>query len=283
MSQDQRKRVQFQHHVDILPFNKRQSVINLLEGSEKEVSPLNDEESEYSKRRRTMKRKRASVSREGVRQVLERQKDIEAQFWAAYCRVVWGKIKRLCKEACYGCSHRKTEERHHNVCQLSDEECIRRFMEMAVNDLAWMDVVNEWYGALSDWYPPLTTDDMMVFDTQWVVQQMERPDRTAILLEMMIDNEMVQPSMTDEELVEAVETLEKEQQKPEEVVMVDDDDDDMFEFSDEFFEAMKRWQEEEEEQQQQPQQEQEPCEVSFLYFFFFFFFISYLFIFPLFT
>ena len=76
-----------------------------------------------------------SPPREGVRMMLERQRDIEAQFCAAYCRQMWVKIRRLSQEACYGCSHRKTEENHHNTCQMSDEDCIRRFMEMALDDV----------------------------------------------------------------------------------------------------------------------------------------------------
>ena len=148
---------------------------------------------------------------EGVRIVLERQKDIEAQFWAAYCRHVWVKIRTICQEACYRCSHLKTDERHHSTCQMSDEECIRRFIEMALGDVGCLELVREWYDGLN---PPLSVNEMM-FDTPWVLQQMERPDRITILRELMIGPSMSDevlletvPSMSDEELLEAVEGIE---------------------------------------------------------------------------
>ena len=118
--------------------------------------------------------------------VLERQKDIEAQFWAAYCRQVWGKIRRIFQEACYRCSHLKTDERHHNTCQMSDEECIRRFMERPLCDVGCLELVREWYDGLCGLNPPLSVHEMIMFDTPWVLQQMERPDGITILRELMI-------------------------------------------------------------------------------------------------
>ena len=121
--------VKFRDQVQVLEFKKRQLVSNLLRCGKKDI-PLYEGESEYTKKRRNEKRnmKRGlNPPREGVRIILVRQKDIEAQFWAAYCRQVGGKIRRICQEACYGCSHLKTDERHHNTCQMTDEECIRRW------------------------------------------------------------------------------------------------------------------------------------------------------------
>ena len=187
---------------------------NLLRCGKKNI-PLYERESEYTKKRRNEKRnmKRGTnrpPQREGFRIVLERQKDIEAQLWAAYCRQVWGKIRRICQEECYGCSHLKTYERHHNTCQMSDEDCIRRFMEMALGDVGCLEFVREWYDGLSCMNPPSSVNEMM-FDTPWVLQQMESPDRTSILRELMIgpsmsDEELLEtvPSMSDEELLEAV-------------------------------------------------------------------------------
>ena len=134
--------------------------------------------------------------------------------WAAYCRQVWAKIRRLCQEACYGCSHRKTDERHHNTCQMSDQDRILRFMEMALGDVWCLEVIREWYDWLSGLKPPLSENEMLVFDTPWVLQQMGLPDRTAILVELMVEHNIVQPSMSDEELLEAVEAVERQQQQP---------------------------------------------------------------------
>ena len=86
--------------------------------------------------------------------VLERQRDIESQFWAAYCQQVWPKIRGLSQEACYGCSHRKTDEKHHNTCEMSDENCIRRFMEMALDVVRCLEVIRERYDGLSGLNPP---------------------------------------------------------------------------------------------------------------------------------
>ena len=147
--------------------------------------------------------------------MLARQKDIEAQFWAAYCRLVWAKINRLCQEACYGCSYRKLDERHHFTCQMSDVDCIRRFMEMALGDVRCFEVMREWYDALSGLKPPLSENEMLLFDVPWVLQQMERPDRIRILRELMVGYAMDYdglvdpfPSMRDEELLEAADTME---------------------------------------------------------------------------
>ena len=158
--------VKFQNQVQVLEFKKRQLVSNLLRCGKKDI-PLYEGESEYTKKRRNEKRnmkRGTNPQRESVRIVLERQKDIEAQFWAAYCRQVWGKIMRICQEACYGFSHLKTE-RHHNTCQMSDEYCIRRFMEMALRDVGCLELVREWCDGLSGMNPPLSLNEMMMFDT----------------------------------------------------------------------------------------------------------------------
>ena len=115
---------------------------------------------------------------------------------------------------------------------------------------------------------------MLLFHTPWVLQQMGRPDRTAILLELMIEHNMVQPSMSDEELLEAIEAVERQQKQPER-----DDDTDMFEFSDEFLDTVKSMEEEpvnkimghEEEQEQEAMPVQPFEEVSFFCFLFLFF------------
>ena len=68
----------------------------------------------------------------------------------------------------------------------------------------------KWYDGLSG----LSQKEMLLFDTPWVLQLIRRPDRTAILLELMLEHNMVQPSMNDEELLEAVEAVQRQQQQP---------------------------------------------------------------------
>ena len=274
--QKKKRQVKFQDQVQVLPFKKKQAVSKLL-GCRKENIPLYEGESEYTKKRRNMKKgANRSPPREGVRMVLERQRDIEAQFWAVYCRQVWAKIRRLSQQACYGCSHRKTDEKHHNTRQMSDEDCIRRFMEMALDDVRCLEVIREWYDGLSCLNPPLSENEMLLFDTPWVLQHMGRRDRTAILLELMVENNM--------ELLEAVEALERQQQQQPKC-----SDDEIFEFCDEFLDLVKRMEErgdtkEEEEpvviqpddvnpellgqEQEQEAMTVEPIEVSFFQFFF---------------
>ena len=147
------------------------------------------------------------VPKEHVGIVLARQKEIEAQFWAAYCRLVWAKIKKLCQEACYGCSR---------SCQMSDVDCIRRFMEMALDDVRCFDVMREWYDALSGLKPPLSENEVLLYDAPWVLERMGRPDRIPILRELMLGDAMDDdvdpfPSMTDEELLEAADAMETQQ------------------------------------------------------------------------
>ena len=100
--------------------------------------------------------------REGVRMVLERKRDIEAQFWEGYCRQVWEKIS-LALPACYGCIHRKTDEKHHNTWQMSEEDCIRRLIEMAFGDIRCLKLIREWYDGLSGLKPPLSENEMFLF------------------------------------------------------------------------------------------------------------------------
>ena len=149
--------------------------VQVLKGAKKDI-PLYEGESEYTKNRRQEKAMKKSgtrrVPKEHVGIVLARQKEIEAQFWAAYCRRVWVKIKRLCQEACYGCSHRTLDERHHVTCRMSDADCIRRFMEMALGDVRCFELMTEWYDALSGLKPPLLKNEMLLFDAPWVLEQM---------------------------------------------------------------------------------------------------------------
>ena len=135
------RNIKFKDRVQVLEFKKTQFVTNLLKGAKKDI-PLHEGESEYTKKRRQEKAMKKSgksrVPKEHVGIVLARQKEIEVQFWAAYCRMVWARIKRLCQEACYGCSHRRLDESDHVTCQMSDVDSIGRFMEMALGD------VHEW-------------------------------------------------------------------------------------------------------------------------------------------
>ena len=131
---------------------------------------------------------------------------------------MWGKNRRICQEACYGCNHLKTDERHHNTCQMSDEECIRRFMERALCDVGCLELVREWYDGLPGLNPPLSFHEMMMFDTPWVLHQMERSDRITMLRELMIGpstsyEELLEtvPSMTVEELLETVPSMSDEE------------------------------------------------------------------------
>ena len=178
------RNIKFKDRVQVLEFKKNQFVANLLKGVKKGI-PLNEGESVYTKRRRqekeVMKKSgKSRVLKEHVGVVLARQKDIEAQFWAAYCRRVWARIKRLCQEACYGCSHRILGESHHVTCQMSDVDSIGRFMEMAMCDVRCFYVMKEWYDALAGLNPPLSENEMLLFDAPWALKQMGRPDRIAI-------------------------------------------------------------------------------------------------------
>ena len=118
--------------------------------------------------------------------MLARQKEIEAQFWAAYCRTVWAKITKLSQEACYGCSHRRLDERDHVTCQMSDVDCIRRFMEMALGDVRCFDVMREWYDAFSGLKAPLSENELLLFDAPWVLERMVHPARIRILRELIV-------------------------------------------------------------------------------------------------
>ena len=221
-----RRNIKFKDRVQVLEFKKNQFVTNLLKGVKKDIL-LNEGESEYTKKRRqekeAMKKSgKSRVPKEHVGIVLARQKDIEAQFWAAYCRRVWARIKRLCQEACYGCSHRMLGERHHVTCQMSDVDSIGRFMEMAMSDVRCFDVMKEWFDALTGLNPPLSENEVMLYDASWVLERMGRPDRIRILRELMVgdamdvegsmaDEELLEPAddfMTDEELLEAADVME---------------------------------------------------------------------------
>ena len=80
-------------------------------------------------------------------------------------------------------------------------------VRMALDDVRCFEVIREWYDGLSGLNPSLSENKMLLFDTPWVLQQMGGPDRTATLLELMVENNIVRPSMTDEDLLEAVEAL----------------------------------------------------------------------------
>ena len=218
MNHNQRN-IKFKDRVRVLEFKKTQFVTNLLKGAKKDI-PLHERESEYTKKRRQEKAMKKSgksrVPKEHVGIVLARQNEIEAQFWVAYCRMVWARIKRLCQEACYGCSHRRLDERDHVTCQMSDVDRIGRFMEMALGDVRCFGVIREWYDALSGLKPPLSENEVLLYDAPWVLERMGHPDRIRILRELMVGDAMDDdlepfPSMTDEELLEAADAMETQQ------------------------------------------------------------------------
>ena len=211
-----RRNIKFKDRVQVLELKENQFVANLLKGAKKDI-PLHEGESEYTKQRRQEKTMKKSgtrrVPKEHVGIVLARQKEIEAQFWAAYCRMVWAKITKLSQEACYGCSHRRIDERDHVTCQMSDVDCIRRFMEMALGDVRCFDVMREWYDALSGLKPPLSENEVLLYDASWVLERIRHPDRIRILRELMVGDAMDDdidpfPSMMDEELLEAADAME---------------------------------------------------------------------------
>ena len=75
--------------------------------------------------------------------------------------------------------------------------------------------MREWYNALSGLKPLLSENQMLLLDVPWVLHQMERPDRIAILRELMAGDAMdfeglvyPFPSMTDEDLLEATDAME---------------------------------------------------------------------------
>ena len=101
------------------------------------------------------------------------------------------------------------DESHHVTCQMSDVDSIGRFMEMAMGDVRCFDVMKEWYDALAGLNPPLSENEMLLFDAPWALKQMGRPDRIAILRELMVGDAMdVEGSMTDEELLEVADAME---------------------------------------------------------------------------
>ena len=161
------RNIKFKDRVQVLEFKEKQFVTNLLKGAKKDI-PLYEGESVYTKKRRQEKAMKKSGTRRVPKEhngiVLAWQKEIEAQFWAAYYRRVWAKIKKLCQEACYGYSHRRLDERHHVTCQMSEVDCIRRFMEMALGDVRCFEVMREWYDVLSGLKPPLSENEMLLYD-----------------------------------------------------------------------------------------------------------------------
>ena len=52
-------------------------------------------------------------------------------------------------------------------------------MEMALGDVGCLEVIKEWCDGLSALSPPLS-ENKMLFDTPWVLQQMGRSGRSAI-------------------------------------------------------------------------------------------------------
>ena len=65
----------------------------------------------------------------------------------------------------------------------------------------------------------------------------------------MVENNMVHSSMSDEELLEAVEALVRQQQQQQQPECCDDE---MFEFSDEFLDLVKRMEEREDTEEEEP-------------------------------
>ena len=109
---------------------------------------------------------------------------------------------------------------------------------MELDGVRCLEVIREWYDGLSGLNAPLSENEML-FHKPWVLQQMGRPDWTAILLDLMVENNMVHPSTSDEELLEPGEALERQQQQQQPECC----DDEMFEFSDEFLDLVKRMEE----------------------------------------
>ena len=87
--------------------------------------------------------------------MLNRSKDIEAQFWSAYARQIWQLVKRLSQDACYGCSHRSSIDSDHKICQLDDGELISRFLEKADALTDLNGIVEEWKMSLSQMTPSI--------------------------------------------------------------------------------------------------------------------------------
>ena len=90
---------------------------------------------------------------------------------------------------------------------MGDVDCIRRFMEMALGNVRCFDVMREWYELLSGLKPPLSENEVLLYDAPWVLERMGHPDRSRILRELMIGDVVGGdfepfPSMTDEELLE---------------------------------------------------------------------------------
>ena len=50
-------------------------------------------------------------------------------------------------------------------------------MEMALGDVLCFEVMREWYDVLSGLNPPLSENEMLLYDATWVLEQMGRPDR----------------------------------------------------------------------------------------------------------
>ena len=87
---------------------------------------------------------------------------------------------------------------------------------MALGDVRCFDVMREWYDALSGLKPSLSENEVLLYDAPWILERMGRPDRIRILRELMVGDAMDDdlepfPSMTDEELLEAVDAMETQQ------------------------------------------------------------------------
>ena len=75
-------------------------------------------------------------------------RQVEAQFWAAYARRIWEMVKLFSTEACYGCSHKKVSGTDHTVCQLEDNELIKKFLTKADKRINRAQIVEDWRNAL---------------------------------------------------------------------------------------------------------------------------------------
>ena len=53
-------------------------------------------------------------------------------------------------------------------------------MEMALGNVRCFDVMREWYDALSGLKPPLSENELLLYDALWVLERMGHPDRIRI-------------------------------------------------------------------------------------------------------
>ena len=133
------------------------------------------------------------------------KRKVEAQFWVAYATRVFEFVKEISKEACYGCSHRKSNETDHNVCRLGVNERIKRFLKKADERIIREQIIADWKKLVYDISLPLSLEEseMLLSDSSWIDELFSQSDRHARLLRLLCedDGEELENCLEDESII----------------------------------------------------------------------------------